>query len=75
MSEKHSQKTRKTNTSMITDFGIRKISNQNFSKIIAIPKQALENCQPNADRVNIKLVQESKERYLKLTPIKQEVSS
>ena len=75
MSEKHSQKTRKTNTPMIIDFGIRKISNQNFSKIIAIPKQALENCQPNADRVNIKLVQESKERYLKLTPIKQEVSS
>jgi len=75
MNEKHSQKTRKANTSMITDFGLRKISNQNYSKIIAIPKQALENCQPNADRVNIKLVQESKERYIKLTPIKQEATS
>ena len=75
MSEKHSKKTRKTNTSMITDFGIRKISNQNFSKIVAIPKQALENCQPNANTVNIKLVQERKKRYLKLTPIKQEVAS
>ena len=75
MIQKSKQKTRKIHTSMITDFGIRKISNQNFSKIIAIPKQALENCQPNADKVNIKLVQESKERYLKLTPIKQEASS
>ena len=75
MIEKSRKKTRKTNTRMITDFGHRKISNQNFSKIVALPKQALENCQPNANTVNIKLVQERKERYLKLTPIKQEVSS
>ncbi len=29
---------------MVTNFGIRKISNQNFSKVIAIPKTALVNC-------------------------------
>ena len=53
---------------MITDYGVRKISNQNFSKIIAIPKMALTNCGIES-QVNVKLVQPGKEKFLKLSPI------
>ena len=53
---------------MITDYGDRKISNQNFSKIIAIPKMALTNCGIES-QVNVKLVQSGKEKFLKLSPI------
>jgi hypothetical protein len=56
-----------TTKSVVTDFGTRAISNQNFSKMIAIPKIALKNC--GADkRVNVSLVQSGNERYIKLTP-------
>ena len=66
MTRRHSPKTKQIET----DFGTRAISNQNFSKIVAIPKQALANCcQGKAERVNIKLVQNEKERFLKLTPV------
>lgn len=51
-----------------TDFGNRTISNQNFSKIIALPKTALMNC-GNPMKVNVKLVQEDGTKYIKLTPI------
>jgi len=55
---------------VIMDFGTRKISNQNFSKMIAIPKTALTNCSPQeVARVNVKLVQDNGEKYIKLTPI------
>ena len=51
------------------DFGNRKISDQNFSKMIAIPKDALRNCSNgNAMSVNVKLIQQNGEKYLKLTP-------
>lgn len=55
---------------MITDFGTRKISNQNFSKMVALPKTALMNC-GNSDttEVNVKLVQQNGEKFIKLTPI------
>jgi len=52
---------------MITDYGNRKISNQNFSKIIAIPKMALINCGIES-QVNVKLVQTGKEKFIKLSP-------
>ena len=66
MTRKDSPKTKPTET----DFGTRAISNQNFSKMVAIPKQALANCcQGKAERVNVKLVQNGKEKFLKLTPI------
>lgn len=52
---------------MVTDFGIRAISNQNFSKVVALPKTALENC-GNPTQLNVKLVQENGIKFLKLTP-------
>ncbi|SHO47078.1 hypothetical protein NSIN_30341 [Nitrosotalea sinensis] len=55
---------------VIMDFGTRKISNQNFSKMIALPKTALANCSPNEiAQVNVKLVQDKGEKYIKLTPV------
>lgn len=55
---------------IVMDFGSRKISNQNFSKMMAIPKPALSNlCQEEVEEVNVQLVQQNGERYLKLTPI------
>ena len=51
-----------------TDFGERKVSDQNFSKIIALPKGALANC-GNPVRFNVRLVHEDGARYIKLTPI------
>lgn len=53
-----------------TDFGIRSISSQNFSKIVALPKQALANCNPGKNmKVHVSLVQGNGEKYLKLTPV------
>jgi len=57
------------NKELVTDFGNRKINNQNFSKTVVLPKTALDNCSTTAKEVNIQLVQSPKEKYLKLTPI------
>lgn len=55
---------------IVMDFGTRKISNQNFSKMVAIPKTALANCGcKDARTTNVKLVQDNGEKYIKLTPI------
>jgi len=53
---------------VITDFGTRKISSQNFSKVIALPKIALENLGTTASNLRIELVQEKGEKFLKLSP-------
>jgi len=53
---------------VITDFGMRKVSQQNFSKIVALPKTALENCGITT-QVNVKLVQWEDEKFIQLTPI------
>ena len=56
----------------ITDFGSRQLNTQNFSKTVVLPKTALSNCGCNLDedvKVNIKLVQKGKEKFLKLTPV------
>lgn len=64
------KKQSKINTSMVTDFGIRKISNQNFSKVIAIPKTALVNCgSSRTSKLRVELVQEKGHRFIKLTPV------
>ncbi len=55
-------------TGIETDFGNRRISDQNFSRIVALPKTALMNC-GNPVKVNVKLVQEGNAKYIKLTPI------
>ena len=53
-----------------TDFGMRKILSQNFSRLVALPKTALTNCGCNdTARVNVQLVQDNGERYIKLTPV------
>lgn len=66
------RKTSKTKASIsepvITDFGERKVSHQNFSKIVALPKTALQNCGIST-KVNVKLVQIKDERFIQLTPV------
>jgi hypothetical protein len=52
---------------VIMDFGNRKVSQQNFSKIVALPKMALTNCGIES-QVNVKLVQTGKEKFIKLSP-------
>ena len=60
----------KVTVPMVTDFGDRTISSQNFSKIVTLPKTALTNCgAEETTKVNVKLVQDNGEKYIKLTPI------
>ena len=67
---KHAKKTADSNhESLVTDFGTRTISTQNFSRIVALPKTALINCGIESTKVNVKLVQQDGEKFLKLTPI------
>lgn len=67
---KHAKKIADSNSPMVTDFGNRTISSQNFSKIVALPKTALTNCgSEETTKVNVKLVLDNGERYIKLTPI------
>lgn len=78
MPKKQVKQSAESNLSMVTDFGNRTISSQNFSKIVALPKTALINCGMESTMVNVKLVQQDGEKYLKLTPIvekKKEVMS
>ncbi len=54
-----------------TEFGNRKVSHINQSRMIAIPKMAPLNACGTADNLTVKvsLVQKGKEKYLKLVPI------
>jgi hypothetical protein len=54
--------------SIIMDFGNRKVSQQNFSKIVALPKTALNNCGITS-YVNVKLIQSKDEKFIRLTPV------
>ncbi len=63
MSRKINQKTFES----ITDFGIRQVSHQNFSRIVALPKLALQNCNIDS-QVSVKLIQQNGEKFLKLSP-------
>lgn len=70
MKKNTSQKKSSNSEQAVIDFGTRKISNQNFSKMIAIPKDALRNCgNGKAMSVNVKLVQQNGEKFIKLIPI------
>ncbi|MBS3925135.1 MAG: hypothetical protein KGZ34_00355 [Nitrosarchaeum sp.] len=53
-----------------TDFGVRKISNQNFSKVIALPKTAIENLGGDSTEMKVELIQENGEKFIKLSPIR-----
>lgn len=73
MTKKSHTKERQNDVSefLETDFGNRKISHINQSRMIALPKVALENACGGTDdlTVNVRLVQNGTERYLKLVPI------
>jgi len=51
-----------------TDFGQRQVSHQNFSRIVALPKIALQNCGIKS-QVTVTLVQQNGEKFLKLSPV------
>lgn len=59
----------KVNTTMVTDFGERKIVGQNFSKMVSLPKTALANL-GRSSTMKVELVQEKGEKFLKLSPTK-----
>jgi hypothetical protein len=60
---------------VVIDFGNRTVSDQNFSKVVALPKPALTNCGDDVRHVNVKLVQTGTEKYLKLTPVQTSTST
>lgn len=52
------------------NFGTRVISDRCSSKIIAIPKTALDNLTENRfKKLRIKLIYENNRKYLELTPV------
>ena len=54
----------------VIDFGERIISDRNSSKTVAIPKIALVNLSEGKfKKLNIKLIQQNGEKFLKLTPV------
>lgn len=69
MSKTHQKSKPNVTIPMVTDFGTRTISSQNFSRIVTLPKTALINCGKECTMVNVKLVQQDGEKFLKLTPI------
>lgn len=55
---------------IVTEYGIRKISNCNFSRLVVLPKNALLNCGgENLKEVDVKLVRQDGEKFIKLTPV------
>jgi len=57
------------NKKFIVDFGIRKLTTRQYTTVVSIPKQAIKNCSDGEFRkVNIQLVSENGEKYLKLIP-------
>jgi hypothetical protein len=67
---KSTKKQTKVNTKpMVIDCGVRKIVGQNFSKLVSLPKTALENLGKDIKQVNVELVQENNSKYIKLVPI------
>jgi len=54
-----------------TEFGNRKVSHINQSRMIALPKMALQNACGTTDglTMTISLVQKGKEKFLKLVPV------
>ncbi len=59
----------KNHESVVIDFGIRTISNQQCSKVVALPKIALSNLSDREfSKVSIKLIHQQGEKFLKVTP-------
>ncbi len=63
-------KSSKKPETLVIDFGTRAISNQNSSKIIAIPKTALANFgSKEIKKVNVKLIQSNGIKVIQLSPV------
>ena len=62
-------KNQRQNEPIETDFGNRQVSHQNFSRIVALPKIALQNCGITS-QVSVKLVIQNGEKFLKISPAK-----
>lgn len=54
--------------SMVTQFGTRTVSEQNYSKIVCIPTQALINL-GNPKHLEVTLILQGDQKFIKLTPI------
>ena len=67
MLTKSKSKTRLNYVPVEADFGIRQVSHQNFSRIVALPKLALQNSGIGS-QVSVKLIQQNGEKFLKLSP-------
>ena len=67
----HKSKPKEESEIFETDFGERKVSHINQSRMIALPKLALQNACGTTDDLTMKvsLVQQGKEKFLKLVPI------
>lgn len=68
---RNAHKQAKSETAVVTDFGTRAVSEQSYSKIVALPKQALTNCGEDVRKVNVQLVQAGTQKFLKLTPVEE----
>ena len=67
----HKSKPKEESEFIETEFGTRKVSHINQSRMIALPKMALQNACGTTDNLsmNVSLVQKGKEKFLKLVPI------
>ncbi|QLH03003.1 hypothetical protein C5F47_05290 [Nitrosopumilus cobalaminigenes] len=71
--EKKSTKTcePRTTNSTTTSFGLRKISKNNTTNTVTLPRVALENCiDGRTKKFKVELVQEKGEKFIKLSPSK-----
>ncbi len=67
----HKSKPKEESEFIETEFGTRKVSHINQSRMVAIPKLALQNVCGTTDNLTVKvsMVQKGKEKFLKLVPI------
>jgi hypothetical protein len=71
MASKAIQENSKIDDVTIIDFKNRKVSNQNFSKVMTLPKTALDSCGITSE-VSVKLMAGKDGRYIKLSPVIEE---
>lgn len=58
------------NSKIILEFGERTLYTHEFTTVVSLPKQALKNCSSSRfQKVNVQLIIENGEKYLKLIPI------
>ena len=67
----HKSKPKEESEIFETDFGDRKVSHINQSRMITLPKMALQNACGTTDglTMSISLIQKGKEKFLKLVPV------